>query len=179
MKRFETLPDLMTFIQTKHRKINSKQGGVQGYKMFRKPDGRRILFEEIKGFRIFRFQAVDDRTLTIDTLATGFAFRNNEKITVSSRLFLPDLAVINVYDHRAEFFSSSSIDFAYIEDDKVVELQMLEEYINDDPGIVRAQWLAKDDDVDRILDEVTGGRKAKPQLSTENPRFLHLGLKGS
>ena len=177
MKRYDTLDELITFIQSKHRKINSKQAGVVGYKLLRKPDGRRILFEEIKGFRIFRFKPVDDRTLIVDTLATGFTFRNNEKITVSSRMFLTDLAVINVYDHRAEFFSSSSVDFAYIEDDKGVELQMLEEYIHDDAGIVRAQWLSKDENVDKILEELAGGRNEQVQLSSEQPRFLQLGVR--
>ena len=179
MKRLETLDDVMTYINRKHRKINSKAGGVHGMKMLRKPDGRRIMFEEIKGFRIFKWEILDETTLMLQTLANGFKFRGREKqYTVSSWLHLADLAVISVYDHRASFFSMDSIDFSYIEDDFASELQMLQEWVNDEVGEPRAQWVANDEGVNRILAEVTRDIEAEAEAAFTERRFLDMKVRG-
>ena len=180
MKRLETLDDVMIYINQKHRKINSKAGGVHGMKMLRKPNGRRIMFEEIKGFRIFKWQILDDTTLMLQTLANGFKFRGHEKsYTVSSWLHLTDLSVVNIYDHRASFFSMDSIDFSYVEDDFASELQMLQEWVNDEPGELRAQWVAHNESVNRILAEVTSDIDAEAEaIFTELRRFLDMKVRG-
>lgn len=174
MKRCATLDEIVEYIQKKHRQVNARNAGVHAFKILRKPSGRRILFEEIHGWRIFKHKVFNDSTLVIDTLATGLQFRGNKEVRASSKLFLEDLMVINVYDHRAEFFSSSSIDFAYVEAEYAVELQLLSEWVNEDPGVMRAQWINPQEDYDKILDELSlGGRSIT--LSDDKPRFINMG----
>lgn len=155
--------------------MNARQKGVHGFKILRKPSGQRLLFEEIHGWRIFKHKVHDETTLVIQSLATGLLFKGNLEVRASSTLFLHDLMVVNVYDHRAEFFSGSSIDFAYVEADYAVELQLLTEWVNEDPGVLRAQWLTPNDDYDRILDEISGGGK-DVVLSDDKPRFINMGV---
>lgn len=174
MKRCTTLDEIVEFIQRKHRMVNARNAGVHAFKLLRKPSGRRILFEEIHGWRIFKHKVFNETTLVIDTLATGLQFKGNKEVRASSKLFLDDLMVVNVYDHRAEFFSGSSIDFVYVEADYAVELEMLSEWVNEKPGIMRAQWLNPKEDYDKILDEISIGGKSVV-LSDDKPRFINMG----
>lgn len=173
MKNFTSLEDVIKFMFNKHRNINSPAHGVTGYKFLRKPDGSRLLFEQVKGFRIFRHFIHSERDLTLETMGTGILFKKNIKITVSSHLFLSNLAVINVYDHRTEFFSANSIDFAYIENEYSAEVQMMQEWLSKDAGQLRGQWLAKDEIVDKILNEISISRHM--DLS-DKYRRRHLSL---
>lgn len=175
MKRCTTLDEIVEYIQRKHRNVNARQKGVHAFKMLRKPSGQRILFEEIHGWRIFKYKVYDDTTLVINTLAVGLQFRGSQEVRASSTLFLHDLVVVNVYDQRAEFFSASSIDFAYVEADYAVEQQLLTEWVNEDPGVQRAQWLTPNKDYDRILDEISSGGK-NAVLSDDKPRFINMGV---
>ncbi len=175
MKRCTTLDEIVEYIQQKHRNVNARQKGVHGFKMFRKPSGQRILFEEIHGWRIFKHNVYDESTLVISTLAVGLQFRGKQEIRASSTLFLHDLMVVNVYDQRAEFFSASSIDFAYVEADYAVEQQLLTEWVNNDPGILRAQWLTPNEDYQRILDGLSAGKDVV--LSDDKPRFINMGVR--
>ena len=174
MKRCSSLDEIVEFMQRKHRLINARNAGVHAFKMLRKPSGRRIIFEEIHGWRIFRHRVHDETTLIIDTLAVGLQFKGNKEVRASSKLYLEDLMVINVYDHRAEFFSGSSIDFAYVEADYAVELQMLSEWVNENPGVMRAQWITPKEDFDKVLDDLSLGGKCVP-LSDDKPRFINMG----
>lgn len=161
MKIYDNLEDMVHYILKKHKNLRSATGGVNAYKMLRKPDGRRITFEEVRGFRIIQFQVLDTNTLSVNAMAAGYAFRGQQKQVVSSQLFLQDLVMVNVYDHRAEFFTRASIDFTYITRDKGVDVQMLQEWIEEDSGILRAQWVLKDKDIEKILDEISIGRKVE------------------
>lgn len=174
MKKCSNIDEIIEYIQRKHRLVNSRSAGVHAFKMLRKPSGRRILFEEIHGWRIFKHKVFDETSMTIETLATGLQFKGHKEVRASSKLYLDDLVVINVYDHCAEFFTGSSIDFAYVESDYAAEIELLSEWINNDPGVLRAQWLTPNDDYNRILDEIsTGGRQI--ELSEGNPRFINMG----
>lgn len=168
MKRYETLEEVVQYITKRHRYIKvpvsgvsgpSSKGGAYALKMLRKPNGKRIIFEEVKNFRIFDWVVHPDNVLCIDTIAVGMAFKGQHTISQSARLFLQDLAVINVYDHSAEFFSRSSIDFTYIEHSYAAQQQILHEWVRGDPGILRAQWLDPNDDIERLLEEFSIGRK--------------------
>lgn len=129
------------------------------YKMLRKPNGLRVPFEETRGFKILKFDTPGENAVTITQFASGYAFKGQFKHTMTSTIYLQDLVLINVYDHRAEFFSTSSIDFTYITLEKGVNIQLINEMINDDAGIIRAQWVHQDENIDRILDEISVGRK--------------------
>jgi hypothetical protein len=155
--------------------VNARQAGVHGFKMIRKPSGRRLLFEEIHGWRIFKHKVHDETTLVIQTMASGLLFKGNQEVRSSSTLFLHDLMVVNVYDHMAEFFSGSSIDFTYMEADRAVEQKLLTEWVNQDAGVLRAQWLTPKDDYDRILEEISSGGK-DVILSDDKPRFINMGV---
>ncbi len=182
MKRLDALEDIMTFTLRIHRKMGSRprfgqigmDGGIDGYKIMRKPDGSRILFEHIIGFRIFKHQVMGDNSLLLTTMAGGIDFKGNKKIAIEARTYLTDLAVVNVYDHCTEFFSFSGIDFTYIEQDYGAHVQLLSDWLSEDPGIIRAQWSHKSSEVDRILDEIVVGRKI--EQSVRDRRYIDMDL---
>jgi len=167
VKQYQTIDEIVKYITKHHLYIKEpvsgqgpmEKGGAYALKMFRKSDGKRIIFEETKNFRIFDWNVHDKNMLCIDTIAVGLAFKGHKKISQSSRLFLHDLAVINVYDHSAEFYSRNSIDFAYVEHSYESEQQILQEWVRGSPGIMRAQWVNEEDDIDRLLTELSIGRK--------------------
>lgn len=174
MKQCKCLSEIVDFIRSKHRNIADRGKGVTGYKILRKPSGQRILFEEIKGWRILKFDVHKENCLSIDTFAAGLQFRGKSEIKSSSRMFLDDLLIINVYDNSAEFLTLSSIDFSYIESDYKVEIQVLTEWVNSNPGIIRAQWVSPVEDYDKIIDYATGLNERKVLLSDDKPRFLNI-----
>lgn len=157
---------MIKFATKRHRHINAQSGGVTAWKMLRKPDGSRIPFEEVRSFRIFDWVADEaDKLLTIDSIAVGTAFKGNKRISQINKLYLYDLSVINIYDHSAEFFSKSSIDLWYMENDNSfvsvssIEQLSMNNWVKDTPDIVRARWVAPDEDFDRISEELCIGRK--------------------
>lgn len=159
MKRYETLEEIVEFILRRHPCLKRLGAGATAYKFLRRKDGSRIPFEISRGFKIYNFGVYDENTLVVKQLASGYAFKGKKKHVFSSDLYLQDLAIVNVYDHRADFFSWNSIDFSYIENDFMVDIQMLQEWINNDIGVLRAQWVEKNKDVEKILDEIGCGSK--------------------
>lgn len=163
MKKLDDLQSAMDFIYNKHRGINSPARGVNGYKMLRRPNGSRYVFECIKGFRIFRHFVFpqDPRCLTLETMGTGITQKGETKITVTCHLYLSELSVINIYDHRCEFLSNGSIDFAYIENEYSAELSVASEFMFNEEGILRAQWTSQDESAAVLLKEISVSRTMK------------------
>lgn len=159
IKVCNSLDEIVKFILYKHKTLSGQGGGAISYKLLKKPDGRRIPIEESHGFKIIKFNVLGENSLSITQLSSGFAMKGQYKCKMSSQLFLHDLVLVNVYDHRSEFFSGSSIDFSYITKDPGVPIQMLQEWLYEDPGIIRAQWSYDDRMVNQILDEISVGRK--------------------
>ncbi len=150
----------MDFSLRKHPTVRNGNGaGFYGLKMLRKPDGRRIIFESVNGFRIFEHSQVSDTSIMIRQQSTGFEFRGNRRVVQTADFTLSDLALVNVYDNSAEFYSRSSIDFAYVAKTADSEIEMLTEFVVGLKGIVRAQWTSQNDEVDRIISELSIGRK--------------------
>ena len=160
MKKCKTVEGIVKYILRKHPTIRGKKPGegVHAVKLLRKSSGKRLVVEEIDNFRIFDWTAFDDNLLTIDTIATGYVFRGNMEIQQTARLFLHQLVVINVYDYAAEFFSESAIDFAYSLKTREARAQHSYEWLSGKPGILRAQWVDKDNSVARELEILSGGR---------------------
>ncbi len=159
MIKFETLDDLIKFIKNHHKCLQVSRSGAYGMKFIRKPDGKRIMFEEIRGFKIFDFESVEENSLRISQLACGYALKGKIKHTMSSVLFLSDLVLINVFDHAALFFSRSSIDFGYVENEFCADMEHLSEWLHNLPGIVRGRWESKDPELEKIINEIGLGRK--------------------
>jgi hypothetical protein len=155
MKICKTLPEIVENIKTTHRFLHNSTG-IYGIKLLRKANGKRYPFEEIKGLRIQDFSMPDKNTLVIEQVGLGFQFKSNVKHIYTAKLYLSNLAVINVYDERAEFFTVEGIDFCYIHNDYVVNVKMLKEWVNNDPGIVRARWINENDDVQKLLEDIGG-----------------------
>ena len=172
MKSYDALEGIITYILKKHKYIKQavtgvglyNKGGVYALKMLRKPSGKRIIFEEIKNFRIIKWEAFNINTLIIDTFATGISFKGKEKVSQSSRLFLNDLAVINVYDYTAEFYSRSSIDFSYVYNSHESHQQALNYFVQEKIAPLRAQWVDPDDDLDRLMEELSIGRVIEEEV---------------
>jgi hypothetical protein len=171
MKRCETIAEIMEYILRKHRNLKSPNGGFYGYKLLRKTDGKRIPFEEVDGFRIFNYD-ITGNDLRLDQMSSGFEFRGRRKIQQTAKLWLTDLVLVNVYDHSAEFFSQASIDFIYVEKSKESEIELLSEWVRNVTPVIRRQWMRQDDDIDRILDSLSIGRR----LITVNqpPRMIDM-----
>lgn len=167
LKKFDNIDDIVKFMLIKHKSVTLQKFGFIGYKLLRKPSGRRIVFEEIKGFRILK-HSVFDNDLIIQSMASGLSFRKETKMVVESTLFLTDLALINVYDNRSEFFSNSSIDFSYIMNDYSSGITVTSEWLNNKVGELRGQWIAKNSIIEEILKEPTKEFEHKC-------RFLDIG----
>ena len=159
MKKCHTIEEIVQYIIRKHPTIRDKRpgGGVHGVKLLRKASGKRLVIEEIENFRIFDWTTFDDNMLTIDTIATGYAFRGNKEIQQTARLFLHKLMVINVYDCAAEFLSAEAIDFAYTLQTREAHAQHLYEWLDDKPALLRAQWIDENNEIARELEVMAGG----------------------
>lgn len=152
MEKHATLEEIVDFMRKRHPGIKATQG-CYAMKMLRTANGSRIPFEETKGFRLIDFHVMEN-ALIIDQLAAGMAFRGKHSVTMSSRLILQDLVLINVYDHQTDFFSRENIDFTYIEKTQDAEAQLLAGWENLSKGDIRAQWTRNDPDIDSLLDQV-------------------------
>ena len=161
MKNLDSLVDVIQLIQKYHHQLRRPTAGAIAYKFIRKPDGRRIAFEYSKGFKIFNFKVPDSSTLVIEQLSSGYEFKGSYKHVMSSMLYLTDLSVINIYEHQADFYSWNSIDFSYVENIGEVNIKMLQDWIHNTNDNLIAQWKSSDDHVDRILEEITVGKKVE------------------
>lgn len=160
MKVYENLSDIVEYIKRKHSSfLNKKSLGVECCKFVRTKKGRRIPFETSRGFRIFEMEANEEfNQIHIEQLALGLTMKGQHKCTMSSILTLSNLQLINVYDYMTEFYSVNGIDFTYIHNcstnQDAVAMRVLHEWINGDPGIVRACWLPKNTTLDKIEEEL-------------------------
>lgn len=154
MEKYATLHEIVEFMRHRHPGIKVKVGGgCYAMKFLRTPSGARIPFEEIKGFRLIDFHT-SENTVIIDQLACGLSFKGAYTQTMSARLILQDLVIVNVYDHQTDFFSLGSIDFTYMEKTKDAQAQLLAHWENPSKGDIRAQWTRDDPDIDRLLDQI-------------------------
>ena len=174
VKVYSTLSDIVAYINKTHRFLRTSSG-VYGIKLFRKANGKRIPFEEMKGLKIHDIAVHNRNTLIIEQVGCGFQFKSNVKHIYKAKLFLTNLAVVNVYDERAEFFTMEGIDFCYIQNDYIVNIKMLMEWVNNDPGILRAQWIHEDPDVQKILEDIGVDRTSKIVITP--PR--NIDMKGN
>lgn len=163
MKIYETIDQIIDYIVKKHKTIrDAEKHGVHGLMMLRKLNGSRMVFGEIRGFRIVDWSVFDGNILSIDSIAVGYPMKGGlKKIQQSSRLLLQDLAVINVYDHCSEFLSESGVDFAYTVNEYIAEMQHIHEWIHNEQGILRARWVNGNGDTQALLDRLSVGRKIK------------------
>lgn len=162
IRRFQTLNDSIAFLTKRHKHISKSSEGVYGMK-FVKFNGERILVEEINGLRLFNYHIHDDTDLVITQFASGISFRGQSKITMTSRLFLPNMLLLNIYDHGAEFFTEDSIDFAYVINDISNDVKFLDSMIHPKikagHGSLRGHWMRDCDKLDKLLEELSQGRK--------------------
>ena len=173
MKKIDTLNEIVTFIQRKHKDVKSLSGqGVYAAKFLRKPSGDRVLVEELNGFRLVDFQICGDNNLVIRQMGAGFVHKSNKKHSLMSRIYLSDLAVINVFDHCTQFYSNSSLDFAYVLNSVAADIEHIAEWIYNQPEILRAQWVAPSDNVDDALSQLVSGRVV--HVARELPRLIDM-----
>ena len=156
---YDKLPDIIEFIEKTHTHLNAK-GGLYCLKLWRQPNGRRVPIEELRGVRIKTFSIYDKNTLIIQQISHGTAFKGNFVHAFEATTYLPDLAMINVYDYAAEFWTTMGLDFTYIQQTKESKTVMLAEWIHDVPRILRAQWF-KDDEMEDLLSDVGVGMKIR------------------
>lgn len=160
MKRCQTIDEIVEFILSNHKKIRDKgqDGGVTASFMFRK-GGKRWVFNEINNFRIFDWDVLPNNCLSVQTISTGYIFRGNRQIQQTSRTILPGLAVINVYDHSAEFFSEDGIDFAYTINTEDANFQHIYEWSRGIVGDLRATWVDETNTTEKLLMHLASGPK--------------------
>lgn len=162
----ETLHDVVEYITKKHSHLQSMKG-VYALKLLRQADGSRIPFEEMSGIRIKKFTIFTNNTLILEQHSHGYTYKNQNIQNFDARLYLSNLAMINIYDYSAEFLTIDSIDFTYIEQSKEARVVMMSEWINEEPGILRAQWFM-DDDIDKILDRVGLRNRTRRLVASRN-----------
>lgn len=159
-RNFETIEQIMGYIKDHHKFISESKAGGYGLVMLRKPDGRRIIIQEMKFFRMFDYR-VDNNILVVYNILTGLAFRGSKLISAASTLYLNDLVQINVFDNSAHFISRGGVDFAYMSEDHSAAMQALQEFIHAVPKIPRASWTNVNADEQDLLDAFSFGKKSK------------------
>lgn len=172
MQKCATLQDTVSFILKHHKEVRGLGGGCIAWKFLRRRDGTRIPIEESRGFKILQFHVTEDEdAITIQQFAAGFAL-DSKRVTMSSSLFLQDLMVINVYPDKAEFFSLASIDFIYLTKPHGSPVYLQKE-IDGSKDVLLAQWCKDDDRVERLLEEISIGRRVMV-APPETRRYMTL-----
>lgn len=169
---YESLAEIVDFISATHKHLDAKSG-VYCLKLWRHPDGKRVPIEEMRGVRIKEMMLHDKTTLIIRQTSHGTLFKGSYIHSFDSTLYLPDLAMVNVYDYAAEFWTTMGLDFVYLEQTKEAKTVMLAEWIHDIPRNLRAQWF-KDDETEDLLGDVGVG----PKITRRNVMGRHLDLTG-
>jgi len=169
MKKCRTLDEILEFIRVNHNELNTK--GVYCLKLFRRSDGIRVPFEEMKGVRILDFTVYNPNTVIVQQHSHGVISKGKALTAFDSTLYLHDLIMVNVYDYSAEFFTDHGIDFTYLQQSKNAKMVMLAEWVHDVSRILRAQWF-KDEETEKLLSEVGLGRVLQRYV----PMGRHLDL---
>jgi hypothetical protein len=156
MKTCNSLQEIIDYILKKHKYLKE---GAFAMKFLRKHNGKRIVIEHMDGFRIFEYAVHNETSLVMTQFASGMVFKGKEKINMVSKLFLDNLVMVNSYDHSAEFFTFDSIDFSFIEKTYAAEIELLDEMIRGKKSELRAQYVQHNPEVDKILEEISSGRK--------------------
>lgn len=173
MQSFDTLEGIVGFMLQRHPSVRRPDGGCTAWKFLRRPDGSRVAIEEQKGFKIVQYNLMDENGLSITQLASGYTFDSRQKHVMSSQLFLHDLVLVNVYDFKTEFFSSASIDFVYILNEWGVRTQVAQALVNEDAGIIRGQWIKKDQVLESLLEQISFGKQV--EVAPQVKRGIHVG----
>lgn len=169
--KHDSLQGILDFIKSTHPHLESKKG-LYCLKLWREPDGTRIPLEIMTGVRIKNFAIYNNDTLIVQQHSHGIEFQKRVTQSFDSTFYLPNLAMINVYDYSAEFLTNFGIDFVYLDQTKEAKIVMLAEWIHDIPKNLRAQWF-KDEETERLLSGIGIGRKL--HRSTPMGRHLDLG----
>ncbi len=181
MKTLKSLADVAKFMKRNHSGLNARsEDGIFGMQFLKKSTGEREMTMDIRGFKIVDIK-VDNMDLILQIYAGGYSFKGQRKHVISSRLFLRNLVLINMYDHCAQFYSNGWIDFAYVEENLAAQIEHFTEWIygqsnEGSRGVLRAQWVAPYDDIDKILDEVVDGRLVYHKLNA--PRLIDMDADG-
>lgn len=156
MKTCLSLQEIIDYIIKKHKYLKE---GAFAMKFLRRPSGKRIVIEHIDGFRVFEYSVHNETSLVVTQFASGLSFKGKDKVNMVSRLFLDNLVMINAYDHLVEFFTFDSIDFSFIEKSYAADIELLDEMVRGKKSELRAQWVQHNPEVDKILEEISLGRK--------------------
>ena len=161
MKKCSKLEEVVSFILRRHYKVSDtgSSGGVNASFMYKQYDGKRVVFCEMSNFRIIDWQVMGEDSLSMQTMATGYTFKGNKHVTQSAQCILSNLAIINVYDFAAEFFSENSVDFAYTLGTRDANIQHIYEWIRGDTGTLRASWVNENNTTEQLLNRLSGGDK--------------------
>lgn len=161
MRHYDELSETIQYAMKKHSLIQQRNKGGYGTLFLRKPDGRRILIQELRYFRIFKYEIIDYSSLVLYNIITGLAFRGKKLQSATSVFHLNDLLCVNVYDHMTHFISDTGVDFAYTEENDSIAVESLQHLLLDQYPTLRAQWFNKNASVDQVLNEATVGRSVK------------------
>ncbi len=169
--KHSSLQSILDFIKSTHPHLESKRG-LYCLKLWREADGTRIPLEIMTGVKIKSLSIYNENTLIVQQHSHGMEFKKQITHSFDSTLYLPDLAMINVYDYSAEFLTNFGIDFVYLDQTKEAKIVMLAEWIHDIPKNLRAQWF-RDEETERLFSGIGIGRKLLKPKSVG--RHLDLG----
>ena len=167
---FNSLDEILEFIRSTHTHIN-KPAGVYCLKLWKQPDGTRVPIEELKGVRIKNFSVYNKNTVIIHQVSHGSSGGAKSFHMFEATTYLPELAMINVYDYSAEFLSTTCLDFAYLEQTKGAKIVFLSEFIHNVQQNLRAQWF-RDKETEELMSEVGLGPRLRQSIQMD--RYLDL-----
>lgn len=166
MKIYNSIENAVNAILNKHKGVTSRFG-CSGQLMFRRPNGKIMVFQQFTGFKILDFIISDNRDLSIDHVSIGYTLALNKKIVSTSRVTLHDLTFIEIYKHQAYFYSKCGIDFTYIENSLEVKNNLINGWCDSSSKKVIGKWSSTDSEIDSILDELGHHRTIKVSKKTK------------
>ncbi len=115
---------------------------------------------------------VYDVAAVISSCSSSAAAKQHKKHVFSAKTYLPELSLINIYDHSAEFRTTSGIELFYSENTYETSILLMSSWVNDISDILRAQWFC--DEIDELL--MSCGTDPKMERTVSLPRGIDFGM---
>jgi len=171
--RMSTLAEILSHLAEAHKDCFASVKGVYFLKLWKQPNGDRLVIEEGKGVRIKEMLLAQCDSVTIRQHSHGTLMKKKALHTFESTLHLPKLIAVNAYNHSAEFISSLGVDFVYLAQNPDAKKLIMSAWTKDESFKMRAQWF-KDEETEALLNDVGIG----PKINRHIPLPRNLDLTG-
>ena len=153
MQIFGNLKLMMEQMLQVHKSTGSKDG-CAGLLLFRRPNGKIMVFQTLTGFKVIDFIVSDECDLSIDYVFINLSYGMKKFTKATARLVLHELSLVEIYAHQAYFYSNCGIDFTYIANTPEIKDQLIHGWRDSSSTEVIGRWSNGSADIDNILNEI-------------------------